>query len=243
MPTMRTCLALLFLLPASAFAQTPNLEPRHPDNPAVPTVTFSFDWPSIQPHHYSVVVDSTGRAAYESLTAGGVAAQTAAEGSDKPAENEPYNVKFTVSEATRNRIFELAKQLNYFQGDFEFKKHKVAFTGNKTLIYAEWNKRHQTSYNWSENPAIEELTNLFSGIANTEEAGRRLQQLRRFDKLGLNQELERMEDMSQSHSLAELQSIAPLLQELASDPAVMNIARQRAQRLLRLSQRQAGGGQ
>ena len=243
MPTTRTFLALLLLVAAAAFAQTPNLEPRRPDNPAVPTVTFSFDWPSIEPHHYSVVVDSTGRAAYESLTAGGLAAETVAEESDKPAENEPYDVKFTVSAATRNRIFELAKQLNYFQGDFDFKKHKVAFTGNKTLVYAEGNKRYQTSYNWSENPAIEELTNLFNGIANTEEAARRLEQLRRFDKLGLNQELARMEDMSQSHSLAELQSIAPLLQELASDPAVMNIARQRAQKLLRLSQRQAGGGQ
>jgi len=233
MPTTRTCFVFIALFIGTfVSAQTPKLEPARPDNPAIATVTYTFDWPSIQPHHYSIAVDSTGRAAYESLTAEGTAAQS--------VEGEPYNVKFTVSEATRNRIFELAKQLNYFNGNFDFKKHKVAMSGTKTLAFADADKHFQTTYNWSENPAIQELTDLFSGISNTEESGQRLEQLRRFDKLGLNQELQRMEDLSKTHGLAEVQSIAPILQELASDPAIMNIARQRAQRLLRLAQQQAG---
>jgi hypothetical protein len=234
MPKVPIRFALLTLFIGTlAFAQTPNLEPRRPDNPAVATVTYTFDWPSIQPHHYSIAVDSTGRAAYESLIAEGTAAQS--------VEGEPYDVKFAVSEATRNRIFDLAKRLNYFNGNFDFKKHKVAFSGTKTLAFADGDKKFQTAYNWSENPEIQELTEIFTGISNTQESGRRLQQLRRYDKLGLNQELQRMEDLSKNHGLAEIQSIAPLLQELASDPAVMNIARERAQRLLRLAQRQAGG--
>jgi len=233
MVTTRTALALVSVFISTClFGQTPNLEPKRPDNPAVATVTYTFDWPSIQPHHYSIVVDSTGRAAYESLTAEGTAAQS--------IEGEPYNVKFTVSEATRNRIFDLAKQLNYFNGSFDFKKHKVAFSGTKTLAFADGTRHFETTYNWSENPAIQQLTELFSGISNTEEAGQRLQQLRRFDKLGLNQELARMEDLSKRQGLVEVQSIAPILQELASDPAIMNIARERAQRLLRLAQQQGG---
>jgi hypothetical protein len=234
---IRSCFALSVLLffAIAAFTQTPNLEPQQADNPAIPTVTYTFDWPSIQPHHYSIAVDSTGRAAYESITAEGTATQS--------VDGDPYQVKFTVSEPTRSRIFEIAKQLNYFNGDFDFKRHKIAFSGTKTLAFAEGNKKFQTSFNWSENPAIQQLTELFTGIANTEEAGRRLEHLRRFDKLGLNQELARMEDLSKNRGLAEVQSITPILQQLASDPAVMNIARERAQRLLRLAQRQATGGQ
>ena len=233
MSKVRSCFFLVILLTTGLVARTPSLESQRADNPAVATVTFTFDWPSFQPHHYSISVDSTGSAAYESLTAEGTAGQNVA--------GEPYELKFTISEGARNRIFELAKQANYFNGDFDFKKHKVAFSGTKTLAFADGQKKYQTTYNWSENSTIQELTTLFAGISNTQESGQHLQQLLRYDKLGLNQELERMEDMSKMHALAEIQSIAPVLQQLASDTSVMNIARQRAQRLLRLAQRQTGG--
>jgi hypothetical protein len=57
-----------------------------------------------------------------------------------------------------------------------------------------------------------------------------LQYLRRFDKLGLEEELKGMENEGQN--LAELQIIAPMLESIANDPAILNIARQRAKRLL-----------
>jgi hypothetical protein len=41
-----------------------------------------------------------------------------------------------------------------------------------------------------------------------------------------------MESEVDSHYLSELQIIAPLLKSLAEDSAVLNIARQRAKRLL-----------
>ncbi len=215
---------LLLMMAATLWAQSPTLEPSQPNAPAVPVVTYTFDWPSVQPHHYSISVDSTGRAAYQSRIAEGTAEQS--------IEGEPYMVKFEVSQPTRTRIFDLARTANYFNGDFEYKKHKIAFSGNKTLAYSEAGKQHQTSYNWSENPAIQELTRIFEGISNTQEAGRRLQQLRRYDKLGLDEELKNMEQMEHSHSLVELRSIAPILQEIAADPSVMNMTRERAQRLL-----------
>jgi hypothetical protein len=217
----------VLLWTASALAgqqQGPVLEPGQPHAPAVPVVTFTFDWPSVQPHHYSISVDSTGSAAYQSRIAQGTASQS--------IEGDPYMVKFEVSAPVRSRIFQLARDANYFNGNFEYKKHKIAFSGNKTLAYSDFNQQHETSYNWSENPAIQQLTTIFEGISNTQEAGRRLEQLRRYDKLGLDAELENMEQMEHKHSLLELRSIAPILQEIAADPSVMNVARERAQRLL-----------
>jgi hypothetical protein len=41
-----------------------------------------------------------------------------------------------------------------------------------------------------------------------------------------------MESALESHNLAELQIIAPTLESIANDPAILNIARQRAKRLL-----------
>ena len=56
--------------------------------------------------------------------------------------------------------------------------------------------------------------------------------LRRFNKLGLEEELKAMESAAESHSLAELQIVVPTLESIADDPAILNIARQRAKRLL-----------
>jgi hypothetical protein len=41
-----------------------------------------------------------------------------------------------------------------------------------------------------------------------------------------------MESALEAHNLEELQLIAPTLESLANDPAILNIARQRAKRLL-----------
>jgi hypothetical protein len=56
--------------------------------------------------------------------------------------------------------------------------------------------------------------------------------LRRFDKLGLEDELKAMEDAAESHNLAELQIIRPTLESIAQDSTILNIARQRAKRLV-----------
>jgi hypothetical protein len=220
-------LAVLLLASTLLRAQTPKLEPNDPQHPRVPTVTFTFDWPSIEPHRYIISVDSTGHAAYQSWTADPAAGQSSA--------SDRYMLKFTVSSVARDRAFALARQLKYFNGDFEYHKHRIAFTGDKTLAYADPGKRYETRYNWSENAGIGELTALFQGISTTIESGRRLQRLYRFERLGLDEELKNLEYLAVEHTATELQLIAPILQQLADDPAILNIARQRARHLLQIA--------
>jgi len=220
---------LLALLTVSTLlpAQVPQLAPHQSQPPAVPTVTFTFDWPSIEPHRYIISVDSSGHAVYQSWTADAAAGQSSA--------GDPYMLKFTASAAARDRIFALARQLKYFNGDFEYRKHRVAATGDKTLAYADPDKQYETRYNWSENAGIGELTALFQGMSTTIESGRRLERLHRFERLGLDEELKNLEHLAGEHTATELQLIAPILQQLAEDPAVLNIARQRARHILQIA--------
>src|SRR5262249_33882659 len=146
--------------------------------------------------------------------------------------DEDYQLEFANSPAVRARIFQLAEQASYFNGDFDFKKHAIAKTGNKTLTYRDATRQFSTVYNWSENSAIDQLTRIFHGISETIEHGRKLKFLRRFDKLGLEAELKGMERQAETHELAELQIISALLENIANDTSVLNIARQRARRLL-----------
>ncbi|HTC78411.1 MAG TPA: hypothetical protein VK657_07330, partial [Terriglobales bacterium] len=149
--------------------------------------------------------------------------------------SEPYREKFTMGAADRQRIFALARQAGYFNGNFDFSKHKVAQTGVKTLAYEDATRHYQTTYNWSQNPAISELNSIFMAISNTLESGRRLSYLMRFDKLGLEKELKGMEQAAAAGELRELAAIAPTLEQLASDASYMHIVQERARHLLKLA--------
>jgi hypothetical protein len=231
---MRRCVIFLLLagtLLAHAPAQNANQTARpsvsNPadSNPAVPTVTFDCFWELGTPQSYTITVQSAGGAKY-------VSSNPRKPADSNGAQDEDYAVEFTISAANRDKIFHLAEEAGYFNGNFDFRKHAVANTGKKTLTYADPARQFHTTYNWSENTAIDQLTRLFQGISNTVEYGRRLQFRRRFDKLGLEAELKGMETMAQGQNLAELQAIGPLLKSIAEDSAILNIARQRARRLL-----------
>jgi len=219
------------LLLAAAMTVTASAQQAPPITPATPPIiTFTLDFPQARPQHAVVSVDAAGRTQYRST--GPLFADA--------SEAEPYSAALTMSVAARERIFALAAELDDFQGDFDYKKHRIAFTGQKTLEYADGNRKFSTSYNWSENPSVRELTRIFQSIINTQESARRLLFLRRYDHLGLEGELAGMEEMAKSNNLGELQSIAPLLRQLADDPAVMHVARQRAERLWARTQPVAG---
>jgi hypothetical protein len=76
------------------------------------------------------------------------------------------------------------------------------------------------------------LTRLFSAIALTIDYGEKLTFQYRFDKLGMEQRLKELEQARADHDAAEFSLIAPLLQKIANDPNLMNIARESAKRLL-----------
>jgi hypothetical protein len=211
---------LLISAVAMGFAQASDAESKSQAKDPVSTVTYTLDWHDAQPSHYSLKVESTGRAIYESL----------ANASTDPADK--FESQFVMSSDLRDRIFALAQKANYFDGKFDYTKRKIASTGQKTLDYTDGSKHFQTTYNWSENPTIQELTDIFYGISNTMESGSKLEYLKRFDKLGLPEELQNMLRLRSEGHLLEVQSIAPLLRQIAQDSSQMNLARQRAQQLM-----------
>jgi hypothetical protein len=188
--------------------------------PAV--VAFTLDFPASQPEHYSIRVPSDGPAHYQS--SGRLSA-------DSP-DNDNFDFDFTVAAETRQRIFNLAEKAGYFQKDADSHRKNLAFTGKKTLSYKDARRSGESTYNYSSNPAVEELTNLMQGLAATLEFGHRLQYDRRYQKLALDEELKRMEEMARSHTLVEITAIQPILDGIVADPSVINVTRARAQRLL-----------
>ena len=213
---------LALFLSASLWAQTPNLEPRTPEERQTPIVTFEFVFAGAQPPHYSLSVEGSGKAAYRSD-----------EGESSGAEaGQPYMVKFLMTPANAQRIFDLARELNFFKGDFEYRGGRVANMGTKTLTFKNGDASNAMTYNYSQNQSLQQLTTLFQGISNALEYRRKLERLYRYEKLGLEDELRHMEEDVKRNYIAELQVDESILHQIANDRSVMNISRKRAENIL-----------
>jgi hypothetical protein len=188
------------------------------------TVTFTLDFPGSEPDHYVISADANGRGTYDST--GKLSADV--------EDAEPFHLDFSLTPSTQERIFDLAKRAHYFDGKIDSGKKNIASTGVKTLAYKDSDRSSQATYNYSPNPAVQQLTALFQNLSTTLEFGRRLVYFHRFQKLALDQELKRMEEMAGENSLEGLSAIAPILQKIAADNSVINVDRARAQRLLAL---------
>jgi hypothetical protein len=217
---MRLCfafIALVLVLPASA-------QPEAAPAAAQPSVTFNFEWSQGIPwQKYSITVQADGNTHFQGTPA-----------PDGPGgDTDLFQQDFTMSEANRSKIFDLAKKLNYFQGNFDPHLKRIAQTGSKTLQYKSATGHGSTTYNWSQNVDVQELTNLFIAIASTLDYGRKLTFQYRFDKLGMNTRLKELADLQANHYAEELNAIAPILRKIVDDPNMMHISSQTAQQLLR----------
>jgi hypothetical protein len=185
-------------------------------------ITFTLDFPESQPEHYSIRVPSDGLAHYQS--SGRLSAETDA--------TDSFDFDFPLSAEMRHKVFALADKAGYFQKDLDSHHKNLAFTGKKTLTYKDASLTGEASYNFSPNPAARDLTNLFQNLSATLEFGHRIDYDRRYQKLALDAELKRMQEMAHTNMLVEVSAIQPILEQIVADQSVVNVARARAQRLL-----------
>jgi len=194
----------------------------HPEAAAPIVLTFTVDFPSSQPEHYSIRVPSDRLAHYQS--SGRFSADS--------DETDNFDLDFPLSPETCQKIYALAAKAGYFQKDVDSRHKGLAFTGKKTLSYKDSKHSAESTYNYSSIPAVQELTGLLQSLSATLEFGHRLDYDRRYQKLALDEELKRMEDMARSNQLVEPAAIQPVLDQIIADPSILNVTRARAQRLL-----------
>ncbi len=190
--------------------------------PAAPTVTFTLDFPSSQPEHYSIRVPVEGSAHYQST--GRISRDS--------DETDSFDFDFALSAALRAKIFRLSASAKHFRGDLDSHQKNLAFTGKKTLSYKDARETREATFNYSSNPAVRELADLFQSLSATLEFGRRLDYEHRYQKLALFDELKLMQQMAEEKQLIEVAAIQPILEQIVADQSVINVARGRAQQLL-----------
>jgi hypothetical protein len=136
----------------------------------------------------------------------------------------------TVSAATLERL----KQGEHAakSGKCETKAKNVAKTGEKTIRYEAEEKTAECTFNYSDDAGLMGATAAFLAIADTIQRGERLQHDLRYDRLGLDAEMESLVAAQKDGSAIEIGNIASILQTLVSDDHVIDRVRRRAARLL-----------
>jgi hypothetical protein len=212
MPRLFQLLCLLFCSSLLSYSQSG----------ALAAITFTLDFPTSVPEHYSIRVQSDGAAHYQS------SGRLSADSDD----TDSFDFDFPIVAETRQKIFALAAKAGYFQKDVDSHHKGLAFTGKKTLAYKDAQRTAESTYNYSTNPAVQDLTSLMQSLSATLEFGHRLQYDRHYQKLALDEELKHMEEMARSNQLVEVTAIQPILDQIIADQSVINVTRARAKRLL-----------
>jgi hypothetical protein len=216
---LRLALAVLF----SSSMLAAQASPSH-SSATSPVVTFTLDFPASNPPHYSIAVDANGHATFESTVK-----------ADENSDPDTYRIEFEMTPGNRDRIFQWAKQANYFAGKVDSGNRKLAFTGDKALSYQDGERSFTAHYNFSTLEPVRQLTTLFQKIAGTLDYGRELTYDDRYQKLALDDVLKRMEMQAKNDELSEIQSLAPILQEIVADSSVIHVVRARAKELIEMA--------
>jgi hypothetical protein len=189
-------------------------------------IRFTFDHPQLDPAHYTLVIHEDGSGHYKS-TPGvhtGFYTDSVAPG---PADRD-----IQVHDPLLATLFQGARSHQFFAIECEAPASHVAFTGKKTLSYAGPDGHGECTFNWSHDDQLNQLANDLMAIAYTLEEGSRLALMHLHSRLSLDAELENLQESFKDHRALALENIAPELQSIAADTAVMNRARNRARALL-----------
>jgi hypothetical protein len=216
-----TAIVIASLLPSGA-----SRAPASDKEVGSPEIRFSFEHAQLDPAAYTLVIHEDGSGHYRSTP--GPSSGPGIDGyGSAPSERD-----VTVRDPLLTILFQTARSHRFFAMDCEATDTRVAFTGKKTVAYTGSDGSGQCSFNYSHDKELNQLAEDLMAVAFTLYEGNRLAIEHTHSRLGLDSELEGLQDAVKDHRALEIENIAPVLDAIASDPAVMNRARNRARALL-----------
>ncbi|MGB7468556.1 MAG: hypothetical protein WBW58_04240, partial [Candidatus Acidiferrum sp.] len=141
------CFASALLIQPAADAVPPPV-PSPPPAPA--QLSYRRIFKSSSPEFIEIIVhDDTNAATFEI----------------RQLDEEPGALPFEVGAPLREKMFELAAQLNHFQGlDLDVHR-RIANLGEKTFRWQQGAESHETKFNYTVNTAAAQLMQIFEGLA------------------------------------------------------------------------------
>ena len=187
-------------------------------------IRFTYENPKLQPQKYVLTIGEDGNGPFRSEGNG--------QSDGQSMTSEPLDRPIHISKALRDGMFAAARKNKLFASSCDDGGKNIAFQGTKTLEYEGPEGKGSCMYNWSKNAQIDKLTDQFEAMAATLDEGSKLQRQYEHGRLSLDSEMEILDQMVHDGRAIELENIAPILQTLAGDEAVLQRVQRRARAML-----------
>ena len=219
-------LPLVLLVSVAGSAQTTQLA----------TLTYHYERPGLAVPVYTFTIHPDGSGTYVATYLDTPASGRFGNGAptSAPPVPPPTTTPIQLTQATADRLFEHIRSTNLFRGSCASKAKNIANTGDKTLDYTGPDGHGSCKFNYTESKPIMAVVEIFEGVANTLDTGRKLDFDHRFDRLGLDQQMTQLVTALQEGRATEVQTIAPTLRSIADDGQIIERVRVRAEKLLEL---------
>jgi hypothetical protein len=226
-------IAALMVLGAASFAFGQPASSTEPPVVLQSQVSFQFERAGVPVPRYMVEIHEDGTGRYQADEAASVSSQSSS--AVQYGGGKHIDRTIVVSPATVAKIFKQARSLEYFNIACASKAKNIADTGKKTLSYVGPDGRGSCVYNYSDNKNVTALADIFLAIAFTMDEGRRLEFFHRYDRLGLDEEMSTLAHEAEEGRALELGTIAPTLESIERDTALIQRVRLQAGKLLEQS--------
>lgn len=177
-----------------------------------PRLTWSKSFPGSNPPWVEITVDKTGAGQYK----------------EDPKDDDP--LKFQLTSAESAQIFALVDKLGHFSRPLE-SNLKVANMGMKTFRYEADGHVAEVKFNYSQDSDARTLADWFERITETERSLIDLEKSVRFEKLGVQDAILRVEILRDQNRLVAPGQFLPMLDRVAKNETFLHIARERAANL------------
>jgi hypothetical protein len=177
----------------------------------VPRISYTKIFPGSDPAYMATTIDRNGAVTYRET---------------KDEEPEMFQMEPDAVKA----VFDLADKLDHFKRPLD-SGLKVAKTGDKTFRWENGAEASETKFNYSLDEHAKTLQDWFERISESERALMLLRRNIRFDKLGVNDAVLRIDAAWTQKRLVGREQFLPLLDRVAKNETFINLARERAARL------------
>lgn len=179
------------------------------------TLTFRKVFKSSYPEYVEIRVNERGVAAFDI----------------RQLDESPNPQPFQVGPALAAKMLALATQLHNFR-DLQLDVHRrIANLGQKTFRYERGSEAYETTFNYTLNPTANQLLEIFEGLSRQQEDFEALERTLRYERLGVNDALLHFESDLDRKLIPEPERLLEVLNQIAADSRVIEIARGRARAL------------
>jgi hypothetical protein len=202
-----------------------------------PEFQLDYSNPGLSPSHWILTLHPDGSGHFHSDRRGAAPGGT---GGSSPESGAGTSAAIHLPDVDRDvqvspefaaNVFQTVRQHRLLSTNCE-SHQKVAFQGWKKLSYSGPEGAGGCEFNYAKDKDVQTLGDSLIAVAGTILEGERLEALLQHDRLGLDSEMDYVEEASKDGRLQEIGAIRGILDRLAEDPSVLARVRRRARAML-----------